>query len=715
MHHRAWGRFPVAAATDGGRRHPGRRSMGWRCVGAALAASAAAVFTATPVSVAAGPVSAAPASVSTAPARAEATPVLLASGSSVYPERTTVIGASSGGYVVEGVGLNGAGQAADPPVIYAATWKAKVLSALPVPTPGTKVENPMTDVSIAGSTVSVLEASLTRGRRPTVFMENLATGAVSRPVLPPGRGWDGAAPDGYLGQTSSRDGTATTTSVLDVAQSGGGTVVLGSTTGVDPTFLAGPDDMIATAWDSSARVSTTVEYVPYSSPGTWHVLADSPGRWTCTSATGASAGCFRVAGPAEEVVDNFSLTGGALLEEVVSSPLARFRVLITPQVTSWSSCGAHGCTLTRLADSGSTTTSTAVPTGFLAAGGGEVVWGTAPTDAASSGVFSVSQTSTSPSQLVPAPLSPLAAAVVSATGGSVSWVDNGSLGLGVWRRPVSVRGGQLVVGAPSLVGSVGFGGAGAPAPAVSLASDGPVTAFSTDNPPGSAFPVGLAAVGSATGTPETVTAQADGSQSGVVGDPVSISGSWVEWQRGTACELFDLTTRRLSSLRLPGEVACLVGDGHLAWVTSSGEVDVLPLTWRGLSPLREATEVLAPRPGVRLRPGARLFLGSGDVGWDFSWTSLPGSGTPAGSESGYRVFTTSRSVPAFLVGGLRVVGLTGSDVAFEGTNGTRLTVRVITTGQTVTLASWASSVSLGGVLVAWVGPDGLPRVEALPG
>jgi len=692
VYHRVAGRVPVGASRHG----LARRAAALAAAVLALGGTGVTVATA-------------------ARATGSPTPVLLASGSSAYPEQTQVLGASSGGYVVEGLGRDAAGGLAVAPVVYAATWKAKGLTALPVPTPGTTVTNPAADVSIAGSMVSVLETSLTAGRRPTVFMDDLATGATAAVTLPPGRGWNGAAPNGYLANTSSRDGTATTTSALEVAESNGAVVTLGTTTGVDPTFFAGPNDVIATVWDSSAKASTIIEYVPYSSPGTWQMLADTSGRWTCTSATGASVGCFHVAGRNEALVDNYSLTGGALLEEVVNAPLARFRVLVTPQVTSWSSCGSHGCTLTRLSDSGTTTSSTPVPTGFLATGAGEIVWGTAGTDASSSGVFSMNQTASSPSQLVPAPLAPLAAAVVSVTNGSVSWVDNGSAGLGVWRKPVAVRSGRLVVGAASLLGSVGFAGAGAPAPGVSLTNDGAAVAFTTDNPAGARWPVGLAAVETATGARQAVTGQANGSLADVVGDPISSSGLWVEWQRGTTCELYDLATRRTLTPALPGAVACLVGDGHLAWLTSSGALEVLALTSKGLVRPTRAVEVVPAKAGIVVSPGAHLFLGSGDVGWDFSWTAAKGSTAKPGSESGYRVFTSPKALPAFLVGGLHVVGITGSDVAFEGADGANPSVRVISSGQEVTLAPYASCVSLGGDLVAWVGADGLPRVEALPG
>jgi hypothetical protein len=706
VHHRVAGKVPVGALGAGG-------LMG----GGGVVLALVVLFTG---GMAAGASGAADASgAAHGKARAATTahaPTVLTSGSSAYPEQTTVLSASSGGYVVEGLGRNPVGRLNLAPALFAATWQQTAMRRLPIPTAGTGMPSP-SNISIAGPMVSALEPSLTRGGAPTVFLDDLSSGKTSEIKLPAGEHWQGAAPAGYLATTTSRDGSATTTTLLEISQSDKSVVTLGRTTGVDPTFLAGPDDVISTVWNSSTRAAMTIEFVRYSSPGSWQVLASKAGRWTCTSATGGSVGCFHETSNDEFVVDNYSLNGGALIERPVTAAAGRFRVLVTPHVTSWSSCGAKdGCVLTRLPNSSSTTTRTVLATGFLAVGAGQIIWGSPAGQASSSGIFSMTESSSSPAQLVPAPLSPISAAVVSVTRGSVSWTDNGVSGLGVWRRSVSGGpGGSLDVGSPTLVGTLGYAGPGSPTPAASIFDDGEAIAYSTDNPSGSTYPVGLSAYETPSGSSISITGQADGSESGLVGPQVSTSGLWVEWQRGTTCELYDLADRRASTPRLPGAVGCIVGDGHLAWVTASGEVEVLALTSKGLLPTRRAVEVVPPRSGAVVGAGARLFLGSGVVSWDYSWTPAKGSTTKAGFEAGYRNFTSKTAPAVILPAGLVTEGITTSDLALAKADGADPSIKELASGKVVRVAPFATSVSIGGDLVAWIGADGLPRVESLPG
>ena len=715
MHDREASKVPVEAWARARRAVAGRRCRRTATGQIAFAGAAGLVLAGLavgPASLAAGPASLAAGAAArfSPPARPApaARPVVIASGTSAYPEATTVLSASSGGYVVEGVGRNGAGQLTDPPTYYAAAWSQQSMTPLPLPGPGLRIAAP-SDVSIAGSMISALETTGTHDVQATVFTYDLASGSSATASLPVTETWQGAAPDGYLVTTTARAGTATPKTVLlDVPQSGASPVTLGTLTGVDPSFVAGPLDVVATEWDSSSQVDATVEFVSYRTPGAWRVLADSPGPWDCTSITGASVGCFHVTASQEVVVDNYSLAGGALIEQVVSGPTSQFRVLVTPETTSWSACGQSGCSLTRLPDSSTSTTTMAVPNGWLAAGDGEIAWGTPASAPASSGVLGVPESSTSPTQLAAAPLSPLGAAAISVANGSVTWVDNALWGLALWRRAIAEPTGQpLVLGTATQIGAVGFEPPAEAASPVAVADGGAVIAYTTDNPAGWAWPVGISAFDAATGSTVVVTHAADGAGGSSVGSPVSVSGAWVAWSREGTCELTNVSTGRSFRPRLLGAVTCTAGSGRVAWVTSDGAVKVIGLGPKGLA--KQAVQLLAPVTGTQVRPGSRVYLGGAEVAWDFSSAGSSGASLAIGYRD-YRSLTPAVSLPS----GREIEGLTGRYLAITNANGVNPTVRDLLTGAIIHLAPYGTSLSVGGNVAAWIGADGLPRIEQLP-
>ncbi|MGH9292247.1 MAG: hypothetical protein ACRDZ6_05645 [Acidimicrobiales bacterium] len=650
--------------------------------------------------------------------------VVLAGGASAYTEATTVLSASAGGIVFSALSRNGAGQLARSPsywVVATASTPAKsggstppapVLSHLPVPSSGTYVDRPGSELSIAGSMVSALEQRRV-GRRTEwqVLTDDLSKDVVRVRNLESGATWQGASPTGWLETTPARS-PAEAVALSEVNPATGKVRFLGSLRGKNTRFIAGTSAVVATETDPARPADSIVEYLRYSAPRRWHVLADSPGVWHCTSVTAASVGCVQavVGVTGESAVESFSLDGGAPIVAYVTGPAGNVRALVTPSYTSWSYCHGSSCTLRRLPDDGGPAVPQAIPDGQTAAGGAGVVWGSPATSAAASGIFSEADDAAAPSQLVASPRSPLDTAAISVAPGSVIYVDNALPGLPVLRQSFREVGG-LSVSPPTRLGFVGYLAPGGTAAGVSLADGGSAAVFSIDDPAGGAE-MGLRAVDSSPGGSRLVTAAADATTTSELGQPVTVSGQWVAWMYEGTCELEHLPSGTRIAWRARGLVACTIGAGRLAWLSSRGGVYDVHMGRSGPEPLstaRTVSPLLAA--GSEVMPGARLLLGGTYVAWDFSVSSA-GSRHPAGVAGYVDLAKTAKAVS--LRHGSEVAAVTGTYLATTRGASGYPTVKNLVTGKVVRLAVYGRSLSIGGDVAGWIGQDGRPRIVQLP-
>ncbi len=642
--------------------------------------------------------------------------VPLTSGASAYPSATTVLATSSGAYVFESEPRGGNGEVQPTPAFDAVVWKnpSQVLT-LAVPTTGTAVLNPAVDVSVAGSTVSVLENGRSHPKNLWVFTENLLTGSVETTALPSGYVWQGASRDGYLATVTTGPAGSPATTVLDMRQQGA-PVQIGqqALTGFGIHLLAGPASV---AVEYYAKPQTIIEYAAYGARSPWQRLSIDSGSWSCTSITAFWLGCYDVVGSgssASTAVYDFSLDQHESIEPPpLQGTYEDLRVLPTADALFWSYCQPSGCTLTRLPDSSTTTATFAIPGPDVFAADQEAFFGIVdpPADPASGGIFGVSETGSGEAQLEAAPLSPVAAAGVSVTGGpqpSVAYVDNGAAGLGVFRAPVTAAAGKPpVVGKVVEAGTVGFAAPGGPASAVSLSDGATSVAYSTDAASGTGATVGLAVAPEAGSGPVTVTSTAPEA------NDVTVWGPWVSWLDGGVCHLYDASDRRTLTPALSDLGGCAVGAGRLAFIGHGGGVYVLQMTAAGPKPVSDAVQMVGPRRGLAVTGVAQLYLAVGWVGWDFSYTAPAGSGGP-GVESAYRSFRTMQPVVG-LPRGQYVEGMSASYVCLAWTGGVFPTARNLETRSVTHLGQTESSMSLAGDLVAWVGPGGTAWLYQLPG
>ncbi|HLN07270.1 MAG TPA: hypothetical protein VK217_13395, partial [Acidimicrobiales bacterium] len=547
----------------------------------------------------------------------------------------------------------------------------------------------------------------------SIFYRDLATNASGHAKVPANASYESSSPTGWL-LDEYTEGAPSKLANYDLAT--GKSSILASFPGSFSLLSPpGPDGILVNS-------AETAEYVTYA--GKVRTVFTNPGQdsYTCGSVTTNAVACLLFDGTSKtySVVRQPLPSGKAVVTKLPVNPQYWYPApAVTPKATAWLDCGTGAtCTLERRPAAGGAIAKITLPrvTGYgddgLTASGDDFLYGPLHNTSSAGGLFALSDTSTTPTHLLSAPSSPLAAATLDLSSGSVAWTDNSKLGIGIYTRSIKVAGSGITLGASKLLAQSGFVAADASAFGLSLSNAGSEVVYSDYLKQPATDPMGLALYDN--GKIKQINSDANyfycSSFAGPgMGPEVAIAGNYVLFEAGgpISCtpsfSLLDLATGHtctLSSDNVDYALGNATSGARLVYVSKAGGVyEVIPScslsSPKTISPpLKEAGATVGTVTG--------LGVGGDYIAWGYQYGSNTGEGYVASWENvtGGGVKNIKNPDPTIIV----AVVLSSTDIGvttYTGT-GTSLYGLSLPTGAPTLLAVDSYDLSVGNGVAAWI-------------
>jgi hypothetical protein len=670
-------------------------------LGVALACASLSALA--PASLVAQPSATRPAAPARAVPRLATSSVPVASGSSAMYDTFHVLGASSGGVLVDEYRYLGNGSQVGGRFAVLRTGHS-TLTDLSIPLASNRF---VEEVAINGSTIA---AAIVDGgfHLQAVWHDDLTTGATGTTPILAGEQFIAATPNGWVTEIHGDSNTTTTFLITPLS----GKAVILATFGVPlVTAIAGPNGMVF-AYTGAAH-SGVVDYVGYSTPGEvsqlLNVVLPTQDDLSCRSVTTNAVGCLlSTSSFTSATVYRLPIPAAKAVTHVVTFPSDDFpAVWVTPTATAWAPFASGTVTLSRIPAAGGSTVSMQLPTAGPEAANGIVAtrdafyFGQAVNTSVADGLFDVPDTlvaTTKPMHLASPPLSPRAAATCAVGGGTVTWVDNAHAGLGIWSRPYTETATSVSLGRTSLLATDGFAGSDPEMLLPILADAGSTMAYFAYNKQPTTYP---ASVWLHSGGKNSLVSPVGAPIGSLPYPPMAFSGSWLlyptEKSSGTGWfgeELLNTATGWRTALNMTGVEEYALGSGRLVWVDDNGSV------WQEPVGKTIASQLVSPLGAGDTVAGVEGLASAGDyVAWDYYWASK----TKSGYAGAYMNVTTktTRTIPN--AKSVYAISLSSQYLGVESQSNLYTIELSSPTATEHLLASNSTGLSISGDVGCWIG------------